>query len=69
MAILDAQLARTGAFVAGPGFTLADIVLGVSVNRWLMTPMDRPTLPAVATYVERLKQRPAALAHAFNGIP
>ena len=69
MGILDRRLAATGAFVAGEGFTLADIVLGLSVNRWLMTPMDRPALPAVAAYVERLRARPGALTHAFNGTP
>ncbi|HBK46617.1 MAG TPA: glutathione S-transferase, partial [Xanthomonadaceae bacterium] len=33
MAILDAQLARAGAWVLGDTFTLADIVLGLSVQR------------------------------------
>ena len=69
MAILDAQLAATGAFVAGPSFTLADIVVGLSVNRWLMTPMDRPALPAVAAYVRRLEDRPAWHAFGANGTP
>ena len=69
MAILDAQLAATGAFVAGAGFTLADIVIGLSVNRWLMTPMDRPALPAIAAYVRRLEDRPAWHAQGANGTP
>lgn len=69
MAILDAQLAATGAHVAGPGFTLADIVIGLSVNRWLKTPMDRPALPAVAAYVRRLEDRPAWHEHGANGTP
>jgi glutathione S-transferase len=56
MQILDAQLGKTGAYVAGPAFTLADIGLGLSVHRWLMTPIERPALPAVAAYVERLGQ-------------
>jgi glutathione S-transferase len=69
MAILDAQLHRTGAFVCGDTFTLADIVLGLSTNRWLSTPMDRPDLPALAAYFDRLKRRPAFLRHGRNGIP
>jgi glutathione S-transferase len=69
MAILDAHLRRTGAFVCGDTFTLADIVLGLSTNRWLSTPMDRPDLPALAAYFDRLKQRPAFLRHGCNGIP
>ncbi|NRR30259.1 glutathione S-transferase [Oxalobacteraceae bacterium] len=69
MAILDAQLARSGAFVAGAEFTLADVVLGLSLNRWMMTPMERPSLPAVQAYYARLSERPAYLAHGRNGQP
>jgi glutathione S-transferase len=69
MGILDAQLARTGAFAVGETFTLADIVLGLSANRWLMTPMERPALAALEAYVERLSARPAFVQHGRNGIP
>ena len=69
MGMLDRQLERTGAFVSGPEFSLADIVLGLSVNRWLMTPIDRPVLPAVNAYVARLCERPAYLEYAGNGVP
>lgn len=67
MAILDAQLARAGAYVTGDTFTLADIVLGLSVNRWWLTPIDRPRLPAVEAYYERLSQRPGYRLHGRNG--
>jgi glutathione S-transferase len=66
--ILDAQLQRSGAWVTGATFTLADIVLGLSVNRWLMTPMTRPDYRAVAAYYERLSQRQGFMAHGRNGI-
>jgi len=70
MAILDAQLERTGAYATGADFTLADIVLGLSTNRWYLTPQDtRPALPAVAAYYERLSERPAFIAHGRNGTP
>ena len=68
LAILDAQLARTGAYVAGAPFTLADIPIGLSVNRWFMTPLERPAFAAVAAYYERLSGRPAFLKHGRNGI-
>jgi glutathione S-transferase len=68
MSILDARLAATQAFVAGADFTLADIPIGLSVNRWLMTPLERPVLPAVLAYYERLSSRPAFLKHGRNGI-
>lgn len=69
VAMLDEQLRRTGAFVTGATFTLADIVLGLSVHRWYMTPMERPELAAVAAYYERLSQRPAFMQHGRNGTP
>ncbi|WP_200845164.1 glutathione S-transferase family protein [Roseomonas sp. 18066] len=69
MALLDQQLATTGAYVAGASFTLADIVLGLSANRWRMTPMPHPALPALAAWEARLARRPGHRAHAANGIP
>lgn len=69
MQILDAQLERTGAYVAGETFTLADINLGLCLHRWQMTPIERPTLPAVAAYRERLGQRAGFLRHAAKETP
>jgi len=69
MGMLDAQLARTGAYAAGAEFTLADVVLGLSTNRWMMTPMERPHLSAVEAYYDRLSQRPAFVLHGRNGTP
>jgi glutathione S-transferase len=69
IAILEAQLARTGAYALGDRFTLADVVLGLSVHRWFSAPMERPESPAVATYYEALSQRPAFMRHGRNGSP
>jgi len=69
MGLLDQQLQRTGAFAAGRAFTLADIVLGLATHRWFMTPMQRPALPAVESYYERLTERPAFRQHGRNGVP
>jgi glutathione S-transferase len=69
MGILEGQLGKTGAFAAGADFTLADVVLGLSVNRWLMTPMERPDYPAVRAYVERLRERPGCREFCMNGTP
>ncbi|MEO7495316.1 MAG: glutathione S-transferase [Massilia sp.] len=68
MGILDAQLERTGAYVAGADFTLADIVLGLSMNRWRMTPMARPAYAALDAWRERLLMRPGFVLHGENGI-
>ncbi len=69
MALFDAQLARTQAFAAGPQFTLADIVLGLSTHRWFATPIERPVLPAVQAYYARLRERPGFRLHGDNGQP
>ncbi|QLG94582.1 glutathione S-transferase [Pseudomonas yamanorum] len=67
MSLLEQQLIRTGAYVAGKAFTLADILVGLSVHRWQMTPMERPSYPAVSAYYETLSQRPGFQAFALDG--
>ena len=68
MGILERQLDKTGAFAAGPAFTLADVVLGLSTNRWLMTPMARPDYPALRKYAARLGERAGCREFGMNGI-
>ena len=67
LAILESQLAVTGRYVCGDAFTLADIPIGLSVNRWMMSPMDRPFFPSVAAYYDLLLERPAFQRHAGAG--
>jgi glutathione S-transferase len=67
--ILEARLTATRAYVAGERFTLADIVIGLSLNRWAMTPMARPDYPQVAAYLAHLAERPGYRAWCANGIP
>lgn len=67
--LLDNHLQDSGIWVTGQTFTLADIVLGLSVNRWKMTPMARPAVPAVDAWFARLGQRPAFRHHGDNGTP
>ena len=69
MAILNRQLAATGAFVAGDAFTLADIPVGLSVHRWFATPVAHADHGAVAAYYERLSQRPGYRLHGRNASP
>lgn len=59
MRILEDQLARTGAYAAGPTFTLADIVLGLSAHRYAATPGERAPLPNLDAWMTRLAERPA----------
>jgi glutathione S-transferase len=69
MGIFEAQLGKTGAYAVGADFSLADVVLGLSLNRWLMTPMARPDFPALRAYAELLQSRPACRAFCMNGTP
>lgn len=69
MTLLDRQLAKSGAFVVGRDFTLADVVVGLSTHRWFSTPIERPALAHVEAYYERLSERPGFMEHGRNGIP
>ena len=68
MTILDHQLASTGAYVTGSVFTLADIVLGLSINRWRNTPMQHVHLAHVDRYFELLCEREGFRRFGANGI-
>jgi glutathione S-transferase len=66
---LDAHLTANGPFIMGPSFTLADIPAGMIVNRWFAIPFDKPHLPAITAYYDRLAERPAYKNHGRNGTP
>lgn len=65
----NAHIEHDGPFVMGDNFTIADIPIGLIVNRWYQTPFDKPELGAVAAYYDLLKQRPAYQEHGANGLP
>jgi glutathione S-transferase len=69
MRILNGQLEATRAFVAGSQFSLADVPIALSINRWLSTPFEHPYFPAVAEYFERLAARPGFVRYCRNGKP
>ena len=46
---------------------LADILIGLSVHRWQMTPMERPAYPAIAAYYQRLGQHQGFQLFALDG--
>ncbi|HRD76579.1 MAG TPA: glutathione S-transferase N-terminal domain-containing protein [Hyphomicrobiaceae bacterium] len=66
---LDRHLADSGPYVAGATFTIADIPVGLVVNRWASIAFDKPKLEAVSAYYERLSQRTAYREHGRNGTP
>ena len=66
---LDHHLATAGPYMTGAGFTIADIPVGLAVNRWFATPFDKPKLDNVQAYYDRLYERPGFKQHGRNGMP
>jgi glutathione S-transferase len=60
--LIEPILARH-AFIAGDAFTLADIPWGVHAHRWFNMDFDRPQLPALRAWYDRLCERPAYRDH------
>jgi glutathione S-transferase len=48
-------------YVAGAAFTMGDIPIGCEVQRWMRVPIERPRLPNVEAWFERLRSRPPFL--------
>jgi glutathione S-transferase len=66
---LDDHLAAGGPYVAGDHFTVADIPVGLMTNRWSTLSFDKPDLPHVRAYYDRLGERPPFRTHGRNGTP
>ena len=56
--LIEAQLGK-GPFICGENFTLADIIAGHILYRYFTVPWERPDLPNLKAYYERLQERPA----------
>ena len=59
--VLESCLAGR-AFLTGKHFTVADIAVGAAAHRWLKMPIERPATPNILAWMERIYERPAALA-------
>lgn len=55
-------------FVEGAGFTMGDIPMGATANRWYALPIERPKLANIEAWCTRLQERPAFQTH-VRGIP
>ena len=60
--IADAALAARP-WLAGAELTLAEITLGTLVYRWHVFPIERPELPNLRAWYERMRGRPAFKKH------
>ena len=58
----DAHLARHK-YLGGARFTMGDIPVGCFMQRWFALPIDRPDLPHLKAWHERLTKRPAFAKH------
>lgn len=67
MILLDKQLEKTKSYIVSDHFSLADISIGLSVQRWYLTPFEKPDLTYVKDYYDLLSQRPAYLKLGNNG--
>jgi glutathione S-transferase len=57
--ILDTQLAGRS-YVTGDSYTIGDIPVAAAVHRWFNLPIERPAVPNVQAWYERIMQRPSA---------
>jgi glutathione S-transferase len=69
MQVLEQHLVANGPYVMGKSFTIADIPVGMVVNRWFAIPFQKPEFKAVSAYYDRLSERPAYKAQGRNGMP
>ena len=60
--LIGAQLTRHP-YIAGAHLTLADIPWGVHAHRWFTMAFDRPEVPGLRAWYDRLLARPAYRAH------
>jgi glutathione S-transferase len=67
--VIDGELARTEGYIAGKSFTVADIVIGLSLHRWQSVPMPRPQYANVDRYLGRLLERPAFVRYGHDSGP
>lgn len=61
-ALIGAELTKHD-YIVGNALTLADIPWGVHVHRWFTMEFERPEVPGLRAWYERLLARPAYRAH------
>jgi len=56
-------------YLTGDDFTVADIPLGIMAFRWSILAINKPPMPAIDAWFERLKARPAFQRHVAAFLP
>jgi glutathione S-transferase len=62
LGVLEAHLARQP-YVTGDRFTIGDIPTGAAVYRWLAFDLERPDMPNIVAWQNRLSERKGFCAH------
>ena len=57
--VLDAQLGRTGAYVAGADYSIADMAIFPWIRTWKAQKMDLPKFKHITRWYDAMFQRPA----------
>jgi glutathione S-transferase len=65
LARLLEERVETRQWIGGESFTFADIACGHILHRYFTLTWERPELPALANYYDRLQSRPAYRNHAM----
>ena len=55
-------------YLAGQELSLAEIVLGTQIYRWFAFPIERPDLPNLRAWYDRVRQRPGFKKHIETAI-
>ena len=50
-------------FIAGDSLTVGDIPVGIHLHRWMQMPIERPKMPKVEAWYQRLVERPGYRTH------
>lgn len=67
MKVLDTGL-QDSDFLAGDALTVADFGVGIVAYRWFNMPIERPDLPRLSAWYQRLTQLPAYQKHIMIGV-
>ncbi len=62
LTLLDVHL-QNRRYVAGDSLTVGDVALGSTIYRWLTLDIDRPSLPNLEAWHDRLQERSAYREH------
>jgi glutathione S-transferase len=62
LSIFDKHISKRD-FAGGKSLSMGDIPIGCAVNRWYSLPIERPKMPALEAYYQRLQQRTPYKTH------